>query len=73
MDMTSRSTNDAELRDGPGLNRRAVLMTAVVAAGAAAGVRQALTDTVFPRQTSVHRLWSSRFRLACSRWNRRGP
>jgi phenylpyruvate tautomerase PptA (4-oxalocrotonate tautomerase family) len=44
--MISRSNNDAESPEGGGgLNRRAVLMTAAVAASAVAGVSPALADT----------------------------
>jgi len=46
MDMIERSHHDAESPQSPsGLNRRAVLMTAAVAASAAAGVSPALADT----------------------------
>ncbi|HXO73244.1 MAG TPA: tautomerase family protein [Bradyrhizobium sp.] len=46
MDMINRSNNDAESPESSGgLNRRAVLMTAAVAASAVAGVSPALADT----------------------------
>jgi len=45
VDMINRPNGDAELHSGSGLNRRAVLMTAAVAAGAAAGVAPAFADT----------------------------
>ena len=46
MDMINRPNNDVESpASSGGLNRRAVLMTAAVAAGAAAGVSPALADT----------------------------
>jgi phenylpyruvate tautomerase PptA (4-oxalocrotonate tautomerase family) len=48
MDMIDRPNADIESHDAPGLNRRAVLMTAAVAASAAAGVSPALADTVSP-------------------------
>jgi hypothetical protein len=44
--MINSPNSDVELPDRPGLNRRAVLMTAAVAASAAAGVSPALADTV---------------------------
>jgi phenylpyruvate tautomerase PptA (4-oxalocrotonate tautomerase family) len=47
MDMINKSSNELESAgSGGGLNRRAMLMTAAVAAGAAAGVSAALADTV---------------------------
>jgi phenylpyruvate tautomerase PptA (4-oxalocrotonate tautomerase family) len=46
MHMINGPNSDVESPDSPGLNRRAVLMTAAVAAGAAAGVAPALADTV---------------------------
>ena len=45
MDMTNRPYDDMESQNSIGLNRRAVLMTAAVAAGAAAGVSSALAET----------------------------
>jgi len=48
MHMINGGNSDVELSDGPGLNRRAVLMTAAVAASAAAGVSLALADTAPP-------------------------
>ena len=46
MDMINRSNNDVESPESSGgLNRRAVLMTAAVAASAVAGVPAALADT----------------------------
>ena len=46
MDMISRSNNDVELPESTGgLNRRAVLMTAAVAASAVAGVSPVLAET----------------------------
>ena len=46
MDMISRSNTDVESPEPPsGLSRRAVLMTAAVAASAVAGVSPALADT----------------------------
>jgi phenylpyruvate tautomerase PptA (4-oxalocrotonate tautomerase family) len=46
MDMINRSNSDVESPDSSGgLNRRAVLMTAAVAAGAVAGVSPAPADT----------------------------
>jgi phenylpyruvate tautomerase PptA (4-oxalocrotonate tautomerase family) len=45
MDMINRSNNDVESPWSTGLNRRAVLMTAAVAASAVAGVSPALADT----------------------------
>ena len=46
MDMMSRSNSDVESPESSGgLNRRAVLMTAAVAASAVAGVSPALADT----------------------------
>jgi 4-oxalocrotonate tautomerase len=45
MDMINGSNDDAEQQGNAGLNRRAVLMSAAVAAGAAAGVSPALADT----------------------------
>jgi phenylpyruvate tautomerase PptA (4-oxalocrotonate tautomerase family) len=46
MHMINNPNSAVELPDSPGLNRRAVLMTAAVAASAAAGVSPALADTV---------------------------
>jgi 4-oxalocrotonate tautomerase len=46
MHMINGPNSDVELPDSPGLNRRAVLMSAAVAAGAAAGVSPALADNV---------------------------
>jgi phenylpyruvate tautomerase PptA (4-oxalocrotonate tautomerase family) len=48
MNMTDSPNTDAELPDGPGLNRRAVLMTAAIAAGAAAAVSPVRADAVPP-------------------------
>ncbi len=45
MDMINQSNNDARPASNDGLNRRAVLMTAAVAASAAAGVSTALAET----------------------------
>ena len=46
MDMINRSNSDAELPESTGgLNRRAVLMTAAVAASAVAGIPRVLADT----------------------------
>ena len=45
MDMINRSNNDAESEDTGGLNRRAVLMTAAVAASTVVGVSPVLADT----------------------------
>ena len=45
MDMINRSNDDVESRGSDGLNRRAVLMTAAVAASAVAGVSPVLADT----------------------------
>ena len=46
MDRINRSNNDVESAgNGGGLNRRTVLITAAVAAGAAAGVSTALAET----------------------------
>jgi phenylpyruvate tautomerase PptA (4-oxalocrotonate tautomerase family) len=45
MDMINRPDDDTESHERSGLNRRAVLMTAAVAAGAAAGVSPVLADT----------------------------
>jgi phenylpyruvate tautomerase PptA (4-oxalocrotonate tautomerase family) len=45
MRMINSGNSDVEL-PSPGLNRRAVLMTAAVAAGAAAGVAPALAEAV---------------------------
>jgi len=46
MDMINKSNKHGELSERTGgLNRRAVLMTAAVAAGAAAGVSAVLADT----------------------------
>jgi phenylpyruvate tautomerase PptA (4-oxalocrotonate tautomerase family) len=45
MDMINRSDDDTESLERSGLNRRAVLITAAIAAGAAAGVSPALADT----------------------------
>jgi 4-oxalocrotonate tautomerase len=46
MHMIKSPNSDVESPDSPGLNRRAVLMTAAIAASAAAGVSPALADTV---------------------------
>jgi phenylpyruvate tautomerase PptA (4-oxalocrotonate tautomerase family) len=43
--MIDRANNLPDLQDGARLNRRAVLVTAVVAAGSAAGISPALTDS----------------------------
>lgn len=48
MNKTRSADTSMELPDGPGLNRRAVLITAAVAAGAAAGVSPVLADAVAP-------------------------
>lgn len=45
MDTINRSNDDVQPASNGGLNRRAVLMTAAVAASAAAGVSTALADT----------------------------
>jgi phenylpyruvate tautomerase PptA (4-oxalocrotonate tautomerase family) len=45
MDMINRSNGDVESPESSGLNRRAVLMTAAVAASAVAGVSPVLADT----------------------------
>ena len=45
MNMKNRPNNHADSQEGARLNRRAVLMTAVVAAGSVAGVSPALTDS----------------------------
>ena len=45
MDMISRSNDDTESHQRTGLNRRAVLITAAAAAGAAAGVSPVRADT----------------------------
>jgi hypothetical protein len=45
MDMINKPNHDMESPSSAGLNRRAVLMTAAVAAGAAAGVSPALAET----------------------------
>jgi phenylpyruvate tautomerase PptA (4-oxalocrotonate tautomerase family) len=45
MDMIGRSNNEMESASSGRLNRRAVLMTAAVAAGAAAGVSTVLAET----------------------------
>ena len=44
MDMINSSNVDMQLQGNEGLNRRAVLMTAAVMAGAAAGASQALAE-----------------------------
>ena len=44
--MINSPNSDVEFPDSPGLNRRAVLMTAAIAASAAAGVSPALADAV---------------------------
>ena len=44
MDTINRSNDDVQSASNGGLNRRAVLMTAAVAASAAAGVSTALAD-----------------------------
>jgi phenylpyruvate tautomerase PptA (4-oxalocrotonate tautomerase family) len=46
MDMNNTSNVDMLSQRDAGLNRRAVLMTAAVVAGAAAGVSQTLADSV---------------------------
>jgi phenylpyruvate tautomerase PptA (4-oxalocrotonate tautomerase family) len=48
MDMINESNGDVESRNSPALNRRAVLMTAAAAAGAAAGVSPASADVTPP-------------------------
>ena len=48
MNMIDSPTTDVERADGTGLNRRAVLMPAAVAAGAAAGVSPVRADAVAP-------------------------
>ena len=48
MNMIDSLTTDVEHIDSPGLNRRAVLITAAVAAGAAAGVSPVRADAVVP-------------------------
>jgi phenylpyruvate tautomerase PptA (4-oxalocrotonate tautomerase family) len=45
MDMINRPSDDVKSQGDAGLNRRSVLMTAAVFAGAAAGVSPALADT----------------------------
>ena len=45
MDTINRSNDNVQSASNSGLNRRAVLMTAAVAASAAAGVSTALADT----------------------------
>jgi len=45
MNIKNRPNNHADSQEGARLNRRAVLMTAVVAAGSVAGVSPALTDS----------------------------
>jgi phenylpyruvate tautomerase PptA (4-oxalocrotonate tautomerase family) len=45
MDIINHSNNDARPASNGGLNRRAVLMTAAVAASTAAGVSTALAET----------------------------
>jgi 4-oxalocrotonate tautomerase len=45
MNMINEPNNDVDARDGAGVNRRAMLMTAAVAASAAAGIAPALADT----------------------------
>ena len=45
MDMIKRSDDDTESLERSGLNRRAVLITAAMAAGTASGVSPALADT----------------------------
>jgi 4-oxalocrotonate tautomerase len=45
MDMINRSNKDVESPESTGLNRRTVLMTAAIAASAAAGVSPVLADT----------------------------
>jgi phenylpyruvate tautomerase PptA (4-oxalocrotonate tautomerase family) len=47
MDMTDRTSRESESpASAGGLNRRAMLVTAAVAAGAAAGIAPAMADTV---------------------------
>jgi phenylpyruvate tautomerase PptA (4-oxalocrotonate tautomerase family) len=48
MTMINEPSNDCDAQDSAGLNRRAVLMTAAVAASAAAGISPALADTPPP-------------------------
>jgi phenylpyruvate tautomerase PptA (4-oxalocrotonate tautomerase family) len=48
MNMIKEPSNDSDAQDSAGLNRRAVLMTAAVAASAAAGISPALADTPPP-------------------------
>lgn len=45
MNMINRPTNDVDAHDSAALNRRVVLITAAVAASAAAGISSALADT----------------------------
>ena len=45
MNMNKEPNKDLDAHDGAALNRRAVLMTAAVAASAAAGIAPALADT----------------------------
>ncbi len=45
MNMINEPNNGVDAHDSAGLNRRAVLMTAAVAASAAAGIAPALADT----------------------------
>jgi len=45
MNMNKEPNKDLDAHDGAALNRRAVLMTAAVAASAAAGISPALADT----------------------------
>jgi phenylpyruvate tautomerase PptA (4-oxalocrotonate tautomerase family) len=45
MNMINRPNNDLDAHDSAGPNRRAVLMTAAIAASAAAGISPALADT----------------------------
>lgn len=48
MNMIDNPNTDVQHPDSPGLNRRAVLITAAVAAGAAAGVAPVRADAVAP-------------------------
>jgi phenylpyruvate tautomerase PptA (4-oxalocrotonate tautomerase family) len=45
MTITNSPNTDVELQGSPGLNRRAVLMTAAIAATAAAGISPATAET----------------------------
>jgi phenylpyruvate tautomerase PptA (4-oxalocrotonate tautomerase family) len=48
MNMIKEPSNDCDAQDSAGLNRRAVLMTAAVAASAAAGISPVLADKPSP-------------------------